>query len=98
MPHAFVRYQHAGRTSYGQLDGETVRELKGRLFESPTPTGTILKLADVRLLAPVEPSKIIAVGRNYKSHLGERPALTAPGLFAKFPNALVGPGAAIVIP
>jgi 2-keto-4-pentenoate hydratase/2-oxohepta-3-ene-1,7-dioic acid hydratase in catechol pathway len=98
MPHAFVRYQHAGRTSYGQLDGEAVRELKGHLFNNPTPTGTVLKLADVRLLAPVEPSKIIAVGRNYKSHLGERPALTAPGLFAKFPNSIIATGDAIVLP
>lgn len=98
MPQAFVRYHHAGRSSWGQLDGATVRELKGHLFDSPTPTGTVLTLADVRLLAPVEPSKIIAVGRNYKSHLGERPALTAPGLFAKFPNAIIATGEAIVMP
>jgi hypothetical protein len=98
MPTSFVRYHHAGRRSYGQLDGETVRELKGRLFDNPTPTGTMVKLADVRLLAPVEPSKVIAVGRNYKSHLGERPPLTAPGLFAKFPNSIIGTGDAIVFP
>jgi 2-keto-4-pentenoate hydratase/2-oxohepta-3-ene-1,7-dioic acid hydratase in catechol pathway len=98
MPVSFVRYYHAGRSSYGQLDGNTVRELKGHLFDNPTPTGTMLKLADVRLLAPVEPSKIIAVGGNYKSHLGERPPLTAPGLFAKFPNSIIGTGDAIVFP
>jgi 2-keto-4-pentenoate hydratase/2-oxohepta-3-ene-1,7-dioic acid hydratase in catechol pathway len=98
MPHAFVRYQHSGRTRYGQLDGETVRELEGHLFDNPAPTGTLLTLADVRLLPPVDPSKIIAVGRNYKSHLGERPALTAPGLFAKFPNSLIASGETIVLP
>jgi 2-keto-4-pentenoate hydratase/2-oxohepta-3-ene-1,7-dioic acid hydratase in catechol pathway len=98
MPRAFVRYQHSGRIAYGQLDDGIVRELKGHLLDDPTPTGTILELADVRLLAPVEPSKIIAVGRNYKSHLGERPALTAPGLFAKFPNSLIATGDAIVLP
>jgi 2-keto-4-pentenoate hydratase/2-oxohepta-3-ene-1,7-dioic acid hydratase in catechol pathway len=98
MPHAFVRYQHSGRACFGQLEADTVRELKGDLFNNPTPTGATLTLSEVRLLAPVEPSKIIAVGRNYKSHLGDRPALAAPGLFAKFPNSLVATGDAILIP
>ncbi len=98
MPLVYVRYQHAGRASYGQLVGDTVRELNGPLFENPIPTGASWNLADVRLLAPVEPSKIIAVGRNYKSHLGDRPPLTAPGLFAKFPNSIVATGEAIVLP
>jgi 2-keto-4-pentenoate hydratase/2-oxohepta-3-ene-1,7-dioic acid hydratase in catechol pathway len=98
MPHAFVRYMHAGRSSYGQLDGGTVRELNGPLFENPAPTGTIRNLADVRLLAPVEPSKIIAVGGNYRSHLGDRPAFVVPGLFAKFPNSIIATGDPIVFP
>jgi len=98
MRDAFVRYTYGGRTSYGQLEGDTIRELKGHLFDQPTLTGATLKLADARLLAPCEPSKIIAVGRNYKSHLGEHPSLTAPGLFAKLPNSIIGPGDDIVLP
>lgn len=94
----YVRYESAGRVSYGILDGETVRELSGELFASPKPTGRTLKLADVKLLAPCEPRKVIAVGLNYKSHIGERPAAAYPGLFAKLPSSIVGPGAAIVFP
>lgn len=94
----YVRYESAGRVSYGVLDGETIRELSGDLFAAPKPTGHTLKLADVKLLAPCEPGKVIAVGLNYKSHIGERPAAAYPGLFAKLPSAIVGPGAAIVFP
>ena len=98
MRHAFVRYIYGSRTSYGQLEGDIIRELQGHLFDHPTLTGATVKLAEVRLLAPCEPSKIIAVGRNYRSHLGDHAPLTAPGLFAKLPNSIVGPGDAIVLP
>jgi 2-keto-4-pentenoate hydratase/2-oxohepta-3-ene-1,7-dioic acid hydratase in catechol pathway len=94
----YVRYESAGRVSYGLLDGETVRELSGDLFGAPKPTGRTLKLADVKLLAPCDPKKVIAVGLNYKSHLGERPSAAYPGLFAKMPTSIVGPEAAIVFP
>jgi 2-keto-4-pentenoate hydratase/2-oxohepta-3-ene-1,7-dioic acid hydratase in catechol pathway len=49
-------------------------------------------------MAPCEPSKVIAVGLNYKSHLGERAPAAHPGLFAKLPTTIVGPGADIVLP
>jgi 2-keto-4-pentenoate hydratase/2-oxohepta-3-ene-1,7-dioic acid hydratase in catechol pathway len=41
---------------------------------------------------------VLAVGRNFASHLHGRPAPTEPGLFAKLPNAIVGPGDPIVLP
>ncbi len=94
----YVRYSANGATSYGILDGETIRELSGDPFASPRPTGKTVRLASVTLLAPVVPSKVIAVGLNYKSHLGETPAAKYPGLFAKMPTSIVGPEANIVIP
>ena len=94
----YVRYSVGGTTAYGQLEGDNIRELSGDLFESPRPTGKTLRRADVTLLAPVIPSKVIAVGLNYKSHLGETPAAKYPGLFAKMPTSIVGPEANIVIP
>jgi 2-keto-4-pentenoate hydratase/2-oxohepta-3-ene-1,7-dioic acid hydratase in catechol pathway len=94
----FVRFSANGATSYGTLDGEVIRQLSGDLFASPTPTGKTFKLAEVKLLAPCEPRKVIAVGLNYKSHLGERPSATYPGLFAKMPTSIVGPGDDIVLP
>jgi 2-keto-4-pentenoate hydratase/2-oxohepta-3-ene-1,7-dioic acid hydratase in catechol pathway len=94
----YVRYEAGGRTAYGILDGDTVRELSGDLFQSPAPTGKTLRRSEVTLLAPVVPSKVIAVGLNYKSHIGETPAAKYPGLFAKMPTSIVGPEANIVIP
>ena len=94
----YVRYAQGNTVSYGVLDGDTIRELKGDIFAKPAETGRVVKLADVRLLAPCQPSKVIAVGLNYKSHLGERPAAAYPGLFAKLPTSIVGPDASIIAP
>jgi len=94
----YVRYTAAGATSYGLLEGQTVRELRGDLFASRQPTGRTFRLDQVKLLAPVVPGKVIAVGLNYLTHLGERPAATYPGLFAKMPTSIVGPEADVIYP
>ncbi len=94
----YVRYEHEGKTSYGLLEGETVREIGGDLFGDHTPTGKNAPLADVKLLYPVEPRKILCVGLNYKSHLGERPVPTKPEIFYKPPTALQNPGGPIIVP
>jgi 2-keto-4-pentenoate hydratase/2-oxohepta-3-ene-1,7-dioic acid hydratase in catechol pathway len=94
----YVRYSAAGVTSYGILEGDQVRELKGDLFANPVPTGRQMPLASVKLLPPCDPKKVIAVGLNYKTHLGERPAAEYPGLFAKYPTSIIAHGENIVIP
>ena len=94
----YVRYSRGGTTSYGVLAGDVIRELSGNLFNNPRETGRSLKLADVRLLAPCQPGKVIAVGLNYQSHLGTRAAAAYPGLFAKFPTSIIATGEDIVLP
>jgi 2-keto-4-pentenoate hydratase/2-oxohepta-3-ene-1,7-dioic acid hydratase in catechol pathway len=94
----YVRYDDGGGARYGILEGEAIRELQGDLFASPTPTGRRVPRASVRLLAPVVPSKVIAVGLNYRSHLGERPSATYPGLFAKLPTSIIAHDEPIVLP
>ena len=94
----YIRYSAGGTTSFGILEGDTIRELKGDLFAKPTPTGRTVKLADVKLLPPCDPKKVIAVGLNDKTHLGERPAAEYPGLFAKYPSSIIAHGDNIVIP
>jgi len=94
----FVRYRHAGVTSYGILDGESIREIRGSLFEKYSETGNRRKLDEVKLLWPCEPPKVLAVGLNYKSHLGERPAPKQPEIFFKATTSLVEPEGYIVIP
>ena len=94
----YVRYAHVGGTHYGVVEGDVVRQLAGEPFADPQETGVTLPLASIRLLSPCEPSKVIAVGLNYRSHLGDREAPTYPGLFAKMPTSIIGPDDEIVLP
>lgn len=94
----FVRYEHEGVVSYGVLIEETVHRIEGDLFGEYSRTGETVPQSQVRLLAPVEPSKVIAVGLNYRSHLGNAEPAEYPGLFAKYPTSIIGPEEAIVRP
>ncbi|MCX7599040.1 MAG: DUF2437 domain-containing protein, partial [Armatimonadetes bacterium] len=49
---------------WGLVDGETIRALRGAPWDGPEPTGETFALADVKLLAPVEPPDIFAIGLN----------------------------------
>ena len=94
----YARYRYRGKTSYGILDGESLRELRGDLFDKPAETGSTADLGAVELQWPCEPSKILAVGLNYKSHLGSRPAPKNPEIFLVPTSALLKPGGEIRIP
>ena len=94
----YIRYSTASTTFYGILEGDTVHQMQGGLFDGLSPTGVTCKLDAVKLLAPIEPGKILAVGRNYKSHLGTRPQPETPEMFYKPTSALQNPGDPIVIP
>lgn len=93
-----VRYQFKQKISYGILQGEVVQELSGDLFGKHQPTGTVLPLTEVQLLAPCQPAKIIAIGLNYRSHIGNRPIPTKPEMFLKTGSSVQHPEGAIVIP
>jgi 2,4-didehydro-3-deoxy-L-rhamnonate hydrolase len=69
--------------------------LQGTTDRTRRPAGR--PLGSLHLLSPVRPTKIVAIGRNYREHAAEESAVlpTAPLLFAKFPSALVGDGATI---
>jgi 2-keto-4-pentenoate hydratase/2-oxohepta-3-ene-1,7-dioic acid hydratase in catechol pathway len=94
----YIRYRSASGVSYGILDGDTVREVGGGLLDGGAPTGVTCKLSDVKLLCPCQPGKIMAVGLNYKSHLGSRPQPAHPEMFYKPITALQDPEGPIVIP
>ena len=86
----YVRYEHDGAASYGVLEGETIHQLSGNVFESPERTGATVALGDVTLLAPSEPKKVVAAGLNYRSHLGGATPAEYPGLFDKHATSLIG--------
>jgi 2-keto-4-pentenoate hydratase/2-oxohepta-3-ene-1,7-dioic acid hydratase in catechol pathway len=95
----YVRYRHkTGAPAWGVLEGENIRKITGDLFGAHKPSGSPIKLGDVKLLAPAEPPKIFAVGLNYRSHLGNRPAPVNPEIFYKPITSLQDPGGNIVIP
>jgi 2-keto-4-pentenoate hydratase/2-oxohepta-3-ene-1,7-dioic acid hydratase in catechol pathway len=85
---------------YGVIEGEAVALLSSHPFGPFEPEGRVLQLSDVRLVAPVLPSKVIAVGKNYADHAremgGEVPA--APMIFLKPSTSVIGPGDPITLP
>ncbi len=85
----YVRYEHNGVTSYGILEGETIHQLRGNIFESPERTGTTVAMSDVNILTPTEPTKVIAAGLNYRSHLGQANPAEYPGIFDKHATSLI---------
>ena len=95
-----VRFRHGTRIATGAIDGEFVRPLQGTFFDNPVPTGEEVPVGDVRLLAPVIPSKVVAVGRNYVDHAEEMGAEVPaePLIFLKPSTAVVGPGDGVPYP
>lgn len=94
----YVRFQKGSATSYGILNGDSIRPIRGELFGSHKETGEKVKLSDVKLLCPVAPLKVLAVGLNYRSHIGSRTPPVNPEMFYKPITCLQHPGDAIVIP
>lgn len=102
----FVRYQNGDVASYGVVDSDVVWEIEGDIFGSYTITQNSFDIGSLEILAPTDPSKVIAVGLNYRSHLdmAARDLGTSdevaqyPGLFAKYPTSIVANGADIVRP
>jgi 2-keto-4-pentenoate hydratase/2-oxohepta-3-ene-1,7-dioic acid hydratase in catechol pathway len=94
---SYIRFQHSSGSSYGILENDTIRELEGDLF-AHRETGFSHKLGDVKLLAPIVPRKIFAVGLNYKSHLGTRPQPANPEIFYKPTSSIQDPEGPIMLP
>ena len=102
-----VRFVTRGRTKYGIVEGETVRELKGSPMGQTGKSKGALKsdgpvhpLSEVKLLAPCTPSKMVCLGLNYRSHAQEF-NLTIPSLpliFLKPSTSAIGPREDIVLP
>ena len=88
-PTTYVRYELGGNVSYGVLEGETIHELRGDIFDSIERTGDTVALSAVRVLSPTAPRKVVAIGFNYGSHLGDAEPAAEPGVFAKYPTSVI---------
>ena len=101
-----ARFTTGDGAAFGVVEGDeqalTVRQIDGHPFAPFQVVGDPLPLAEVRLLAPVLPSKVVAIGRNYAEHAqemgGEVDLSEPPVVFLKPSTSVVGPGDAIQYP
>ena len=86
--------------TYGAVEPEGIRLFHGSPFVQWERSETVLPITQVKLLAPVIPTKVVAVGRNYVDHAVEMQADVpdTPVIFLKPPTSVIGPLAAIRIP
>src|SRR6266704_517825 len=86
---------------FGILDGDAVAEIGAAPWAAARrdKTGKSFELANVKLLAPVVPSKIVCVGRNYAAHAAElgNDVPKEPLIFLKPSTAVVGPSEPVVL-
>jgi 2-keto-4-pentenoate hydratase/2-oxohepta-3-ene-1,7-dioic acid hydratase in catechol pathway len=88
--------------SFGVLDGDgNVAQIEGHPFGRIAFTGARYAQADIRLLSPILPSKVVCIGKNYAEHVAEMRTGDAPPeplIFLKPSTAVIGPEDAIRIP
>ena len=103
-----ARFTTGDGAAFGVVEGDdqsalSIRRIEGHPFAPFQVAGDPVPLGDVRLLAPVLPSKVVAVGRNYVDHAKEMGATTDPGseppvIFLKPSTSVIGPNEAIQYP
>ena len=94
------RFRRGGRERYGVVEGLQVRALTAEPWAGGLAEGPAYGLSEVSLLAPVVPSKVVCVGRNYRAHAKElgNEVPKEPLLFIKPSTSVIGPGGEIRIP
>jgi len=95
-----VRYQIGDRVGYGMWEDDLISEISGSIFGDFEVTPVKHKISEARLLPPVEPSKILCVGLNFRSHIKELgdPTPEFPSHFIKPLTAIIGPEDPIIFP
>lgn len=91
-----VRFRHGEDIAYGLAEMEGITLYEGSPFVVWEPTEAVLDWDEVRVLAPVLPTKVVGVGRNYVDP--DEPFPGEPYVFLKPTTSVVGPGEAVVIP
>jgi 2-keto-4-pentenoate hydratase/2-oxohepta-3-ene-1,7-dioic acid hydratase in catechol pathway len=97
MSHKWIRFREGATIRFGTLEGERVRAWEGDMFAGAKRTERVLALAEVTLLAPVTPTKIIALWNNFHA-LGAKlnlPVPAEPLYLIKSPNSYLGPNETI---
>jgi 2-keto-4-pentenoate hydratase/2-oxohepta-3-ene-1,7-dioic acid hydratase in catechol pathway len=95
-----ARFSHQSVIKYGEIQDTQILVFNQNPIESLEYSGEVLALSEVRLLAPVVPSKIVCIGMNYAAHAAEiaQDLPDEPLMFFKPVSSIIGPGDAIVLP
>ena len=107
-----ARFARSGDIAYGLVQGASddpadlqLAPLVGHPLFEPTPTGEVVALSSVRLLAPTQPINVVCIGKNYPDHVAEMSGLTGvpassdnPIVFLKPATSVIGPGDPIRLP
>lgn len=95
-----VRFRHNQKCRYGMMENGVVYPLAGGIEDKPIRRGLRYALRDVDLLCPVEPSKAICIGLNYRNHAEEMNMQIPqePVFFMKPSSSVIGSGDAIIYP
>jgi 2-keto-4-pentenoate hydratase/2-oxohepta-3-ene-1,7-dioic acid hydratase in catechol pathway len=93
----WVRFRHHAKIGFGQLTSLGISVYDGEMFYDPRPTGQTLALDDVELLAPTQPTKIIALWNNFHALAAKlkSPEPAEPLYLLKAPTSVAAPGAII---
>ena len=93
----WVRYLRAGAAGFGTLDGETITVHQGDMFGANQPTGESVALSEVELLAPTEPSKVLALWNNFHALAAKlnSPVPADPLYLLKAGSSVTTPGAIV---
>src|SRR6266576_4104118 len=108
----YCRFQVSGQPQYGLVETVAGREEITRLLvnapedsngdmeDVPSRRTAPIPLSEAKILAPVQPSKIVCVGRNYREHAAElgNEVPLEPLIFLKPPSSVIGPGQTIIRP
>jgi len=91
---------HGDEIAYGVAEPEGIRVHRGTPFVAWEPTEVVIPFDEARLLAPVFPTKVVGVGRNYVEHAAElgNEVPDEPVIFLKPATSVIGPETPIVLP
>ncbi|MEX1022672.1 MAG: fumarylacetoacetate hydrolase family protein [Dehalococcoidia bacterium] len=93
-----ARVRIGERTSTAVVRDDRVHLVSGTIFEPGDESGESFALSEVQFLPPSEPTKVVAIGVNYKDHAGERTPPSEAQAFLKSPSSLIGAEEAILLP
>ncbi len=95
-----VRFATDNKVKYGILKGKSIQAIEDKPYRYLKPSDHYYQLSEVKLLSPCTPSKIVALGLNYRSHAEEvnAPLPNAPLIFIKPSTAVIGPEDNIIYP